>query len=192
MILSAGCVSTQTQSKKVDDGVGNKQLAWENFKENRPEQGFEAISDEGANKALKGISEMYGVTSSMLDKTVERTEHCHVALKLEKVRTDFGDEAFNKELGNLSAEEKLEYDAYVDSEINALSTVSKLLTEAVHLEQGLLEANYIRLALNPFEYKKVYGSIGHAKEQAVFSVKALSWMKDYRDALDRARNYKGR
>lgn len=190
VMICAGCVGGKTT--KVEDGVGSKQMAWEEFQENRPENGFEKISDEGTTKIFQSIDDMYGLSTGMLDKTVERTEHCYVALKLERIRKEHGEEAFKKALDTLSPEDEKEYDKYLDNEIDSLKTANHLLKDANLLVVGLSKVDVGKLAFNFLEYKKMYNGFSHASEQVTYSVKALSWMNDYRAALDRARTYQGR
>jgi len=188
-LLCTGCMGGNS---KVEDGMGQKQLAWTEFQEERPDAGFESVENAPADLTLKGVADLYGTTCEILDKTVEQTEHCQVAMKLETVRENQGEETFKKELDALEGQDKKDYEIYVNNEIDSLEVVVKYAAVALELEEGLTSLDPSSLASNPFKLGGVSSTLSHSKDQIEFTTKALAWLKEYKDSLEMARSYQGR
>ena len=186
-----GCTSGgEVKPTKVSENTN----MWAQYQDNRPDVEYIAVSNQSLNTITKSIAGIYGTTLSLTDKTITQIENNKVVASLEKVRKTSGQEAYDKEVNALTGEDKKAYLLYINNEVNNLSVVAGYLINATKLglEISKLVSDPNQLTSSMFELPKVIKAGSLAKDQLAFSVKALSWMKEYSDRLKAAKALRDR
>jgi len=186
IVLLLGCTT---------DGVKpSRDTMWAEYQENRPDAEYISVSNQSLNNITKSIAGLYRTTLTLTDKTITQINNVGVVSKLETVRKAQGQEAYKKEVKALTGKDKKEYLLYINNEVNNFTVISGYLINAAKLGAQIvsLVSNPRQLTSSAFELPKVIKAGSLAKDQLEFSVKSLSWMKEYSDLLKAAKKEMGR
>lgn len=185
---------------RVESGEGMRQKTWADFQENRPYPKYIRSRSHAITELCADITDVYILTTDLLDKAAIRAENCEVACKLEVVRRELGEEAYLEAVSALTDEEWHSFRAYEYNEVSDLALAhvlwSKACTFTWHISDLVYEFNR-----RVYEYGWVEGiSVGieaarvipAMEEQVAYTLETLAWLKEYQRLLERAHNYQGR
>ena len=108
------------------------------------------------------------------------------------IREKQGEEAFKKYVAELDGEDKEQYNAFMENQVNELSVVVSYLEEAYKLQKSVSNLNVTSLVSNPLKALSAIKSANLAKDQIVYSVKALNWLNETRKTYKAVSEFKGR
>lgn len=206
-IMTAGC---KTGIEGVDGvvtrtfGGDSREFSWIDFQENRPEPEYVIFNTRELTDICAEITKCYGDTLKHLDKFVARMENAHVAMKLERIYSTEGEEAYFAAYNSLTKEEEKSYRKYIKNELHYLELFEDIdkrarglmdkmpkITNAIQHEflSSINKHDPIELAT---ALGQAAGATAQITEQIEFTARSVAWIVEYYKLLDRAKTYQGR
>ena len=115
-----------------------------------------------------------------------------LALRLERIATDDGEEAYISAVQELSAEDQRMYGEYLATQQQLTSERIKMLPEAIRIIEGLRNLNPRELASNPMAIAGTAKAVNTALEQGQYVMQSLEYMQLMDERLTAAAEYVGR
>lgn len=115
-----------------------------------------------------------------------------LALRLERIAAEDGEEAYISAVQELSAEDKQMYSDYLTTQQQLTSERIKMLPEAVRIIEGLRNLNPREIASNPMAVAGAAGAVKTALEQGQYVMQSLEYMQLMDERLTAAAEYVGR
>ena len=163
-VMLIGCAS---QSTKVDKN--NESTAYYLYNKNKPEITVANTGIASGNLVTAGIAKAYRQTIKLEDKYKSSIENNKVALIIEKIRLEQGEDAYKKAFNELNIEDKAEYNKFLESNINELEVALEYTVAASAMAVGVLKFSYFEYIFNPFAVTKIKSAIN-------FKATFLSWI----------------
>ena len=137
--IPAGMANTQS----------NPAETLERFQNERPDAKYYSVDSENADLTLSAIAGIYARTTNITDIYVEKVNAHSDFAQLVASREVLGEEEYKKAVESLSAEEKAEYDEYLNSNYSILAESIQLIPEVQNLNQGISSLDPKDLASSP-------------------------------------------
>lgn len=188
----------------------SNQIGWKEFIEERPEVLYVHSGKRGLDRACAEVTDFYAYTLELLDRTIISVKNCKPAYKLEKVREEYGEEAYFLALDKMPDEERVQYYTYIENEVDDLELYAALEEKYYRLQQlypriyydlydlqeqmsyGLYSGDMYMVYESGYTMAVVADNVNTVMNQGLFSIKCINWMGEYKETLQRAMEHTGR
>lgn len=179
--LITGCASS-----------GNNKSAFLEYQEKRPVAEFVTTENPKVDEVGKNMAELYGTTTSLLDGYIAATEGHRSYVAFLNDTQGMSSEQSLEYYNSLSNDIQKEISAALELEgVNGLSNAAELLIKARELQKATADCSSAFTGFDIAAMKKAK-SVKNMGNQASYTIKTLTFLKQQYDTVSRLKTAQGR
>lgn len=193
VLILSGCAGTgSSQGEAVD--TAQRVAGYNQFLQSTPSFQEQSVGNEAADRLFSGIQGLavqqhraFQLYAENMDGPVKP-----LAMRLEAIAAEEGEEAYVNAVRELSDEDKAMYQEYHAKQRQLTAERIQMLPEALNIVRGLQGLNPREIASSPMAAAGAANSLRTAVAQGQYVVQSLEYMRLMNERLEAASQYAGR